>query len=134
MKPLKPRQFFRSTLVAVYTIGFSASHSVYANEVDVIKVDYRCNSEYQCHFSVTLQHQDSGWDHYADRWEVVASDGTVLATRTLLHPHVNEQPFTRSLGPVQLPKGTEQVSIRAHDSVHEYGGKSIQLAIKVPSR
>jgi hypothetical protein len=44
-------------------------------------------------FSVTVRHADEGWDHYADRWEVLTSDGTLLATRTLYHPHVNEQPF-----------------------------------------
>ena len=43
---------------------------------------------------VTVQHADTGWDHYADAWEVLAPDGTVLGTRTLLHPHTDEQPFT----------------------------------------
>ncbi|MBU0861041.1 MAG: hypothetical protein KKI16_03590 [Alphaproteobacteria bacterium] len=46
---------------------------------------------------VTLAHPDTGWDHYADGWRIEDSAGTVLATRTLMHPHVNEQPFTRGL-------------------------------------
>lgn len=64
-------------------------------------------------FSVTLRHGDTGWDHYADRWDILAEDGTVLATRTLRHPHVNEQPFTRSLHQVVLPDGTRRVFVRA---------------------
>ena len=46
---------------------------------------------------VTLAHPDTGWDHYADGWEVVTGDGTSLGLRVLAHPHVDEQPFTRSL-------------------------------------
>ncbi|MDX1824043.1 MAG: hypothetical protein R3354_04960, partial [Thiohalomonadales bacterium] len=43
--------------------------------------------------AVTLQHADTGWDHYADGWRIVTEDGKVLGHRTLYHPHVNEQPF-----------------------------------------
>jgi len=46
---------------------------------------------------VTLVHPDTGWDHYADGWRVEDADGNVLGLRVLGHPHVNEQPFTRSL-------------------------------------
>ncbi len=67
-------------------------------------------------FSVTLSHPDTGWDHYADGWEVLAPDGTRLGYRELLHPHVNEQPFTRSLSGVSLPDGLKTVLIRARDT------------------
>ncbi len=69
-------------------------------------------------FDVTLRHGDEGWDHYADAWRVEAADGTVLGTRELLHPHVNEQPFTRSLSGVAIPEGMDTVHVRARDSVH----------------
>lgn len=55
--------------------------------------------------SVTLIHPDTGWDHYADGWRIETEDGTVLGTRELLHPHVEEQPFTRSLAGIVLPAG-----------------------------
>lgn len=63
--------------------------------------------------SVTLSHPDTGWDHYADGWEVLTPDGTSLGIRELAHPHVNEQPFTRSLSGVQVPEGIEALHIRA---------------------
>lgn len=66
-------------------------------------------------FNVTLSHPDTGWDHYADGWRVEDVDGNVLGLRVLAHPHVNEQPFTRSLqidGP--LPA---MVFVRARCSV-----------------
>jgi hypothetical protein len=72
-------------------------------------------------FDVTLTHPDTGWDHYADAWEVVAPDGTVLGTRDLAHPHVEEQPFTRSLAGVVIADGIDHVLIRARCSVDGWG-------------
>jgi hypothetical protein len=65
-------------------------------------------------FNVTLLHPDTGWDHYADAWEVIDQNGTTIGTRTLLHPHEHEQPFTRSLTGITLPEGTTSLRIRAH--------------------
>jgi hypothetical protein len=94
---------------------------VRAGEADVVDVAVRASGG-AYNFDVTVRHADTGWEHYADKWDVVAMDGTVLATRTLLHPHVGEQPFTRSLGNVRVPAGATEVRIRAHDKVHGYGG------------
>ncbi|MFD0978822.1 hypothetical protein [Tropicimonas aquimaris] len=64
-------------------------------------------------FSVTLRHADTGWDDYADGWRVRAPDGRILGTRVLVHPHVEEQPFTRSLSNVTIPDGITEVAIEA---------------------
>ena len=68
-------------------------------------------------FSVTLSHADTGWDDYADGWRVELADGTILGTRILHHPHVNEQPFTQSQSGIVVPAGTKSVFIRAKDNV-----------------
>ena len=98
-----------------------------AGEADVVgaKVTRQGNGAYS--FSVTVRHDDEGWDHYADRWEVVGIDGEVLGTRVLMHPHVSEQPFTRSLSGVDIPDGIKRVEIRARDSLHGYGGKDMVI-------
>ena len=62
--------------------------------------------------SVTISHPDSGRDHYADLWRVFAPDGSRLAERVLVHPHVDEQPFTRSLRGVMIPDGVRKVIVR----------------------
>ena len=80
-------------------------------------------------FDVTIAHGDTGWDHYADGWEVAAPDGARLGYRELLHPHETEQPFTRSLGGVAVPVGVGRVLVRAHDSVHGWGAP---VAVAVP--
>jgi hypothetical protein len=63
-------------------------------------------------FDVSVAHGDTGWDHYADAWQIEDAQGNILGTRTLHHPHVDEQPFTRSLRQVMIPDGTREVFIR----------------------
>ena len=99
----------------------------YAGEADVVQVQVSISGERTYRFDVTVQHSDTGWDHYADQWEIVAPDGKILGTRKLLHPHVNEQPFTRSLSGVKIPSKIKQVSVKAHDSVHAFGGQEMTL-------
>lgn len=67
--------------------------------------------------SVTVSHPDTGWDHYADGWEVLDAEGNSLGIRTLLHPHVTEQPFTRSLSGIEFPDDVAVVYVRARCSV-----------------
>ena len=79
-------------------------------------------------FSVTVKHGDTGWDHYADGWGVYLEDGTELGYRVLHHPHVDEQPFTRSLSGVKVPQGVDTVVIVPRDSVHGTGeGFTVKL-------
>lgn len=101
-----------------------------AGEADVVAVDATQQSDGAWRFSVTLEHDDVGWDHYANRWDVVGPDGTVYGERVLAHPHVNEQPFTRSLSGVTIPESVDQVVVRGNDSVHELGGIELTVDLK----
>ena len=103
--------------------------AVFPGEADVTGVVVRQTASGIFHFDVTVRHDDSGWDHYADGWDVLAPDGTVLGTRTLYHPHVDEQPFTRSLSGVAVAETISEVTVRAHDSVHAYGGKTVTVVL-----
>ena len=106
-------------------------HSIsFAGEADIVKVSVKKNDKNSYDFNVTVSHKDTGWKHYADKWEILGENGTVFGTRILHHPHVNEQPFTRSLSGVEIPDNVKNVSVRAHDSVHKYGGKVI--AVELP--
>ena len=99
------------TLIA--TVLASAS---LASDVEIVNVA-ASESGGTWRFDVTLRHDDTGWDHYADGWEILAPDGTSLGMRVLAHPHETEQPFTRSLGGVVIPEGMIEVIIRARDNV-----------------
>jgi hypothetical protein len=100
-----------------------------AGEADVVGVAAYPEGPGLWRFEATLRHADTGWDHYADKWEVVGPDGTIYGMRELLHPHETEQPFTRSLGGVAIPEGVTRVKIRAHDSVHGYGGREMTVEL-----
>lgn len=114
----------QALVVVLITAG--ASH---AGEADVVGVKATKSPDGTWSFEVSVSHADEGWDHYANRWDVVAPDGTVLGTRTLHHPHETEQPFTRSLGGVTVPDGVATVAIRANDSVHGTGGKEFSVEL-----
>ncbi len=105
------------------------STAAWAGEADVVEVDVKQTGRDTYFFKVTVRHADEGWEHYADKWDVVAPDGTILGTRTLFHPHVDEQPFTRSLSDVKISESITEVTVRAHDSVHEYGIKTVKVAV-----
>ncbi len=84
-------------------------------------------------FDVTLSHPDTGWDHYADGWRVLdASGGTELGMRVLYHPHVEEQPFTRSLDGVTVPEGAGSVLIEARCNVDGWAGTYFR--VELPGR
>lgn len=113
------------------TILLSYSSTAVAGQARIIDVSVT-NNNGSFRFDVTLEHADSGWDHYADGWEVVSPAGDVLGKRVLAHPHVNEQPFTRSLSGVQIPQDVKTVSIRAHDSVHGYNKEMFEVDLGSP--
>jgi hypothetical protein len=98
----------------------------------VIKVRASQQEKGLWRFDVTLRHNDEGWDHYADVWQVVRpSDGEVLGERVLAHPHEHEQPFTRSLSSVSIPQGLTIVTIRAKCNVHGFGGREVSVDLKL---
>lgn len=120
--------FGRLTLALALSLACAAS-TVAAGEADVVGVEVTKEGAGSYRFDVTVEHADEGWDHYADAWDIVAPDGTLLGTRTLLHPHENEQPFTRSLSGVVILDGIAEVIVRARDSVHEYGGAEMTVPL-----
>jgi hypothetical protein len=100
-----------------------------AGKADVVSATASMSGNGMWSFAVTVRHADAGWKHYADNYEVLEPDGTLLGRRVLAHPHVNEQPFTRSLGGVKIPARVKKVHIRAHDMVHGFGGREIDLML-----
>lgn len=100
-----------------------------AGEADVVNVDIGARGVRLYKLDVTVVHKDEGWDHYVDMWEIVAPDGAVLGKRTIVNPHEGETSFTSSLVGIKIPQGVKEVTIRAHDLVHEYKGKTITVAV-----
>jgi hypothetical protein len=80
-------------------------------------------------FSATLSSPYDTPERYADAWRVVATDGTVLGVRELLHDHAGEQPFTRSLPGVEVPADVDTVTIEGRDQVSGWGGATVTVSL-----
>ncbi len=119
----------RKELIALAVATALVPIAGHAGEADTIAATAK-KSGGTWRFDVTVKHGDTGWDHYADAWRVVGPDGTVYGTRTLYHPHVNEQPFTRSLSGVKIPASVSSVTVESRDSVHGWGGATATVSLK----
>lgn len=107
-----------SLILGVLVLTLTVTSQVAADNVSILAAEFQHRNADVWTVRVTLKHADSGWDHYADNWRVVDSNGNVLGDRVLLHPHVDEQPFTRSLSGVTLPNDITTIYVEAHDKVH----------------
>lgn len=131
--------------------------SISTNEMEIVEGSFQLDRDSQAvveavtvsgnannyTFNVQLSSPDSGCEQYADWWEVFAMDSTLIYRRILGHSHVNEQPFSRSGGPIDIDASTF-VYIRGHMNNLGYGSlvfggtvedgfKAIELPIEFAS-
>lgn len=118
-------------LVSLLSLASCIGGTAYAGEADVVGGRITALGDGLYRIDATVKHADAGWDHYADRWDVLSPDGTVLGVRELAHPHVEEQPFTRSLT-LEIPAGISSITLRANDSIHGLGGETFKLQVPTP--
>jgi hypothetical protein len=76
-------------------------------------------------FDTSVRHNDQGWEHYSDGWEVIDLHGNQLGYRHLGHPHDNEQPFIRGQCEIKIPSEISKVIVQAKCNKHGFGGKPI---------
>ncbi|MEX0693575.1 MAG: hypothetical protein WD075_03935 [Rhodospirillales bacterium] len=121
-----------SWIILSFLISTGLVSQALASEASVLDVVVVANEDGTYGFNVTISHNDEGWTHYANKWEVLTPEGKVIGTRTLFHPHVNEQPFMRTLGRVEIPIGVTEVTIRAYDTVSGPGSRT--MTVQLPPR
>lgn len=100
----------------------------FADPVEITDIKATQNGD-TWRFDVTVLHPDTGWDHYADGWQVEDAEGNVLGLRVLAHPHVNEQPFTRSQSGIVIPEGTTKVFVRARCIVDGWNAEAVAFSL-----
>jgi len=118
-----------NALLTIY-LALTVFNTASAGDVKILAAEFQSSDGNRWSVSVTLEHGDTGWDHYADNWRVVDGEGNILGDRVLYHPHVDEQPFTRSLGSVKVPEGVTKVYIEAHDKVHGWTPNRLSVDLR----
>lgn len=113
--------------VSLSSALFCIAGPALAGQADVVGVKCSLEAAGTYRFDVTLAHDDAGWDHFADKWQVLGPQGEVLGERVLAHPHDNEQPFTRSQTGIEIPSDIRVLTVHAHDMIHGWGGAEITL-------
>ena len=123
----------RANTLATSHLALTVLNTAEADNVRILAADFHHSGGVRWSVNVTLKHGDTGWDHYADNWRVVDDEGNILGDRVLLHPHVDEQPFTRGLGDMKVPEGTTTVYIEAHDKVHGWTPSRLKVDLSKAS-
>lgn len=99
---------------------------------DVLAAKVRPSGPERFDFDVTVSSPYDTPQRYADGFRVTDGAGKVLGERKLWHDHAGEQPFTRDLHGVSIPRGIRTVRIQARDQRHGYGGTAIE--VELPGR
>jgi hypothetical protein len=81
--------------------------------------------------SVSIESADRDCTQFANWWEVLSEDGSLLYRRILTHSHTDENgssdadspgnTFTRSGGPISV-MGSQKIYVRAHMNTGGYNG------------
>lgn len=113
-----------------YACSEASSSSFPLDEMaaEVISVDIS-GEEFGYTFAVGIASPDKGCEQYADWWEVLDSDGKLLYRRILQHSHVDEQPFVRSGGSINIPVNKE-VFVRVHMNNAGYSTLAMKGSVK----
>lgn len=96
---------------------------------DVVAVQVRASGAESYDFDVTISSPYDTPRRYADAFRVTGKDGKVFGERKLLHDHADEQPFTRDLHGVVIPRGVRAIVVQARDQQFGYGGKSVEVML-----
>ncbi|MCL4744475.1 MAG: hypothetical protein KJZ83_03570 [Burkholderiaceae bacterium] len=120
--------------VALLSLALGAGNALCADVSkqrfpDVIAVSVQARGADSFDFDVTVSSPYDSAQRYADAFRAMGKDGKVFGERVLLHDHAGEQPFTRDLHGVRIPRGVRVVVVQARDQKHGYGGKTVDVAL-----
>jgi hypothetical protein len=122
----------RALLVALPGFGLAAAAARAAPSQqfpDVVAATVRARGADTFDFDVTVSSPYDTPQRYADAFRVAGGDGSVFGERVLLHDHAGEQPFTRDLYGVKIPRAIRSVVVQARDRKHGYGGKTVEVLL-----
>lgn len=126
----------RSILLAVLAISLTvvavssqAADAMRQKYPDVLTANVRPSGPETFDFDVTVSSPYDTPQRYADAIRVMGPEGTVYGERKLMHDHADEQPFTRDVYGVKIPRGVRVVVVQGRDQQFGYGGKTIEVTL-----
>jgi hypothetical protein len=127
----QPIPFFALLVLGACLAAFAARAGDSATQryPDVMAVKAQSRAADTFDFDVTVSSPYDTPHRYADAFRVVGKDSAVYGERRLLHDHAGEQPFTRDLYGVRIPRGVRAVTVQARDQKYGYGGKTVEVAL-----
>ena len=117
----------RKTILMILAL---LAQSVIASDPEIVEAKAELTPAQKYNIAVTIKHEDTGWDHYASGWRVYSPKGELLDERVLHHPHVKEQPFTRSLYGVEIPSEVTEIVIKANCSETKESKKGYSVKLR----
>lgn len=96
---------------------------------DILAATVRARGDESFDFDVTLSSPYDTAQRHAHAFRVMSKEGSVFGERTLFHDHAGEQPFTRDLYGVRLPRGVRTVIVQGRDKQFGYGGKTVEVLL-----
>ncbi|WP_310449248.1 hypothetical protein [Sulfuritalea sp.] len=123
---------FLAALLVAASLPAGSVHAVDGVEQrypDVIAASVQARDAETFDFDVTVSSPYDTPQRYADGFRVAGKDGAVYGERKLLHDHAAEQPFTRDLHGVRIPRHIRSVVLQARDQKFGYGGRALELIL-----
>lgn len=120
--------------VALLSLALGAGNALCADVStqrfpDVVAVAVQARGADSFDFDVTVSSPYDSAQRYADAFRAMGKDGKVFGERVLVHDHADEQPFTRDLYGVRIPRSVRVVVVQARDQKHGYGGKTVDVVL-----
>jgi hypothetical protein len=120
---------FLALALVIVAASSPAADALAQKHPDVIAAKVQPRAPETFDFDVTVSSPYDTAQRYADAIRVTGRDGTVYGERKLLHDHADEQPFTRDLYGVKIPRGVRVVVAQGRDRQFGYGGKTIEVTL-----
>ena len=117
------------TVVLLLSLSVQAADNLAQKYPNVISVKAWHDTGDIFNFDVTVSSPYDTPQRYADAFRVMGKNGQVFGERKLVHDHEDEQPFTRDLYGVTVPKGIGTVVVQARDQKYGYGGKQVEVML-----
>jgi hypothetical protein len=126
------RSILRAVLalsLIVVAVLSQAADAVNQKYPDVLTAKVQPSGPETFDFDVTVSSPYDTPQRYADSIRVMGQEGTVYGERKLMHDHADEQPFTRDVYGVKIPRGVRVVVVQGRDQQFGYGGKTIDVTL-----